>query len=69
MVVEPRSGGYWVDGGADITSNDTVIPDVISDVISEGDMSDTRLETDEKAQCYRKHFLGKVDKSCSHGNL
>lgn len=56
MIVLPPGGGYWQDG----SEHECQLDSDGNPIIPQTSPSKVKLETDETAQCYRKHFLGKV---------
>ncbi|XP_064611477.1 rap1 GTPase-activating protein 1-like isoform X3 [Liolophura sinensis] len=55
MIVLPPGGGYWQDG----SEHECQLDSDGNPIIPQTSPSKVKLETDETAQCYRKHFLGK----------
>ena len=58
MIVPPRNGGYWIDG----TDHNDCSTDREGNPVLPQSTSKHKLEMDDTAKCYRRHFLGKVGK-------
>ncbi len=65
MVVQPPDLGYWLDGGeVSPSATDVMCQDSVTMATRDSNMSsqqEYKLEMDETAKCYRRHFLGKVN--------
>lgn len=56
MIVLPECGGYWIDG----VQHDVPLNADGNPVLPSTCCGNYKLEADDTAKCYRRHFLGKV---------